>query len=81
MSKLMLIKSVPFFEQKVVKREVVEGEKAEEAHKRITHASSKVLKNKSDKEPVNETPRTAVPEQTAQPVPSPQTPNTTQPTA
>jgi predicted type IV restriction endonuclease len=42
-------------EQEVLKREVVEGEKAEEAHKRIARANNRALRTKTDKESVDET--------------------------
>ena len=41
-------------EQEVLKREVVEGEKAEEAHKRIARANNRALRTKTDKESVVE---------------------------
>ena len=41
-------------EQEVLKREVVEGEKAEEAQKRITRAYNRALKSKASKEPGEE---------------------------
>jgi hypothetical protein len=41
-------------EQEVLKREVVEGDKANEASKRIARAASKALRNKAEKGSVNE---------------------------
>jgi len=41
-------------EQEVLKREVVEGDKAEEANKRISKAANKALRNKVEKTPVRE---------------------------
>jgi hypothetical protein len=66
-------------EQEVLKREVVEGEKVEEARKRITRAYSKVLKNNSDKQPVDKIPESADLGQSTPPAPDPQTPIQTQP--
>jgi 2-hydroxy-3-keto-5-methylthiopentenyl-1-phosphate phosphatase len=63
-------------EQEVLKREVVEGEKAEEAHKRIARASNRALKTKADKETAEEPSSGLAPAQTAPttPIPSVTTP-------
>jgi predicted type IV restriction endonuclease len=68
-------------EQDVLKREVVEGEKAEEAHKRISRANNRALKTKADKESAEESPSPSVEGQAAPPASTPQTPTPAQPPA
>jgi hypothetical protein len=46
-----------------LKREVVEGEKAFEAQKRIARATNRALKIKTGKEPVEQTPSPSIPSQ------------------
>ena len=63
-------------EQEVLKRDVVEGEKADTANKRIARAASKSLRNKSDKNLADAAPESSAqkPEQANCPVDT--TPNT-----
>jgi len=68
-------------EQDVLKREVVECEKAEEAHKRISRANNRALKTKADKESAEESPSPSVEGQAAPPASTPQTPTPAQPPA
>jgi hypothetical protein len=68
-------------EQEVLKREVVEGEKAEEAHKRIARANNRVLKNKAGKESADECQAPSDQVNTAPPVSTPATTTPIQPQA
>jgi hypothetical protein len=65
-------------EQEVLKREVVEGEKAEEAHKRIARANNRALKSKADKESDEGVPTAPLSGQAVSPT-SISTPSTTAP--
>ena len=68
-------------EQEVLKREVVEGEKAEEAHKRIARANNRALKSKADKDSVLEQAPAVVPNQAVSPATISATVTSIQPTA
>jgi len=68
-------------EQEVLKREVVEGEKAEEAHKRIARANNRALKNKADKESVVDAPAVPVQGQSTTPTSTSTSTASTQPAA
>lgn len=58
-------------EEEVLKRDVVEGEKAEEAHKRIARANNRALKTKADKESSEEQSPASVPAPATSPASSP----------
>jgi voltage-gated potassium channel len=58
-------------ENEVLNSEVVAGEKADEAHKRIARANNRALKTKADKESIVAITPTSAPAQTASPAPIP----------
>lgn len=58
-------------EKEVLNSDVIAGEKAEEARKRIARANNRALKSKADKDPANESPSTDLQEQVVSPTPIP----------
>lgn len=68
-------------ELEVLKREVVEGEKVEEAHKCIARANNRALKAKTEKESMEEGKPVLVPEPSALPAPTPPVQTPIQPPA